>query len=180
MRTLRTVIYSLLPLCIAFQAVARENEEYAGDNAAEGNVNGIQIRKILPSDTDPRIRNYNGDGWFHWVFRAPGVPDRGKLVVFLPGTNGKGRPPKDFSKMAAKEGFPVLGVAYPSLVSISVLDDARNPSLFARARNNIINATTPFGRFRTEQPDCIRSRLHHLIQLGRAACRERCRSREAR
>lgn len=159
------ITIALLVAGIISHALAQDNDEYAGEGPVAGNLDGVQIRRILPSDTDPRIRNYNGDGWFHWVFRAPGVPDKGKLVVFLPGTNGKGHPPQDFSKMAAKEGFPVLGVAYPSLVSISVLDGDRNPSAFARARNNIINAETPFGRFRTEQPDCIRSRLHHLIHF---------------
>jgi len=159
------ITIALLVAGIISHALAQDNDEYAGEGPVAGNLDGVQIRRILPSDTDPRIRNYNGDGWFHWVFRAPGVPDNGKLVVFLPGTNGKGHPPQDFSKMAAKEGFPVLGLAYPSLVSISVLDGDRNPSAFARARNNIINAETPFGRFRTEQPDCIRSRLHHLIHF---------------
>lgn len=145
--------------------LAQQNAGEVEGNDRSEYFDGIQIRRILPSDTDPRIRNYNGDGWFHWVYRAPGVSDKGKLVVFLAGTNGKGHPPKDFSVLAAKEGFPVLGVAYPSLVSISVLDNARNPAAFARARNNIINAAPPIGRFRTEEPDCIRSRLHHLIHF---------------
>ena len=159
------MVMALLVPHIACDASARQNENNGGRNDGGGDNDGVQIRRILPSDTDPRIRNYNGEGWFHWVYRAPGVPDKGKIVVFLAGTNGKGRPPEDFSKMAAKEGFPVLGVAYPSLVSISVLDDARNPAAFARARNNIINAGTPIGRFRTEQPDCIQSRLHHLVHF---------------
>lgn len=165
MRVLRVVMLSLLVPCISSQVLARQDDGNEGEQAAQHNVDGIEVISILPSDTDPRIRNYSGNGWFHWVYRSPGVPDKGKLVVFLAGTNGKGRPPQDFSKMAAKEGFPVLGVAYPSLVSISVLDGDRDPSAFARARNNIINAATPFGRFRTEQPDCIRSRLHHLIHF---------------
>lgn len=163
-RSLRSIILALLVPCVASHVLAQQNEDEVG-NDVPGNIDGVQIRRILPSDTDPRIRNYNGDGWFHWVFRSPGVPDKGKLVVFLPGTNGKGKPPAAFSKMAAKEGFSVLGLAYPSLVTISSLDEARDPSAFARARNNIINAETPFGRFRTEQPDCIRSRLHHLIHF---------------
>lgn len=162
---LNWITLALLAPCVASDVSALNNNDDGPVNNVAENIDGVQIRRILPSDTDPRIRNYNGDGWFHWVYRSPGVPDKGKLVVFLAGTNGKGRPPQDFSKMAAEEGFPVLGVAYPSLVSISVLDGDRNPAAFARARNNIINAETPFGRFRTEQPDCIRSRLHHLIHF---------------
>jgi len=164
-RFLYWISTTLLAAGIISHVSAQANIEYAGGGEGAGLSDGVQIRKILPSDTDPRIRKYNGDGWFHWVFRAPGITDKGKLVVFLPGTNGKGRPPQDFSKMASKEGFPVLGLAYPSLVSISVLASDRNPSAFARARNNIINAETPFGSFRTAQPDCIRSRLHHLIHF---------------
>jgi hypothetical protein len=123
-----------------------------------------QVRTVLPSDTDSKINLFSGDGWMHNVYVNPAVPRRNQLLVFLSGTFGKGPAPKMFANCAADMGFDVVSLAYPSMISISFLNDSGDPDAFAKARSNVIYGTAPFEIVNVDRANSIENRLVKLVE----------------
>ncbi len=67
--------------------------------------------EVLPSETDPAIKAFN---FPHLVYLNPTAKKRNKLVIFLPGTNGKPGGTDAFCQTAADLGYDVLALAYPT------------------------------------------------------------------
>jgi hypothetical protein len=75
--------------------------------AADG---GTPVRRaVLPSTTDPSIREPDDP---HEIF-VPTGPRNGKLLVFMPGTNGKPGNATLFLATAASDGYLAIGLSYP-------------------------------------------------------------------
>ena len=151
----RRAFAALLFLLLQFSGHCAENT--VGDSSK------LIVRTVLPSDTDSRIDKSSGDGWEHYIYLNPSVPDRKQLLVFLPGTGGKGGGAKAFLSFAANQGFHVISLAYPSQLSISAFRESPDPDAFLKARNNLIYGKPPFGRLNTGVPNSIQNRLHFLL-----------------
>ena len=50
----------------------------------------VVMREVRPSATDDRIDTFSGEGWDHCVYYQPSATKKHKLLVFLPGTGGRG------------------------------------------------------------------------------------------
>jgi hypothetical protein len=124
----------------------------------------LTVRSVLPSATDRRIDKYTGNGWEHWIYFNASANDRGQLVVFIPGTGGKGHGAKALCALAANRGFHVVSLAYPSEVSMSVYHRSPDPDAFEKARNNVIYGKVPFEKLNTGVPNSIQNRLQQLLQ----------------
>jgi hypothetical protein len=124
----------------------------------------VQLRQVTPSDTDRRIDRLSGDGWEHWVYFCPAATKKQQLVVFLAGTGGKGNGAKAFCTLAARLGFLVVSLAYPSTISISVVRDSADRDAFLKARENVVYGKVPFPPLRVNEPNSIHNRLQKLLR----------------
>jgi len=124
---------------------------------------GFEIRAVVPSETDPAIDQFSGDGWAHVVYRNPAPARKNQLMVFLAGTNGKGNGAKAFNSTAASEGFDVVSLAYPSTISISTLHASDDPDAFYKARENVIYGAAPYETLKVSKANCIMNRLIKLL-----------------
>ena len=125
----------------------------------------LTVRSVLPSATDGRIDKFSGDGWEHRVYFNASVADRGQLLVFIPGTGGKGGGAKAFCSLAANEGFHVVSLAYPSEVSMSTFHNSHDSDAFLKARENIIYGKVPFEKLDTGVSNSLQNRLRQLLTL---------------
>jgi pimeloyl-ACP methyl ester carboxylesterase len=157
-------IRMLLVGCVLSNLIAtRDSTALLGQEAGDA-ARKLVVRSVLPSATDSRIDKFSGDGWEHWVYFDPAATERHLLVVFLPGTGGKGNGAKAFCTLAAGEGFHVVSLAYPSDVSMSVFHASVDPDAFLKARENIIYGKLPFGKLDTGVPNSIENRLRQLLR----------------
>jgi hypothetical protein len=154
----------LLPLVLAvlFAPAGIAQTKKGVPKGAKGSQ--LIVRSVLPADTDSRIDKFSGNGWEHQVILNPGVAKKQQLVVFLPGTGGKGPGPKDFSALAANEGFHVMSIAYPSTISISNFRESKDPETFRIARENILYGKPSFKGTDVNEPNSIRNRLIKLLR----------------
>ncbi len=157
-------ICMLLVGCVLSNLIATRDSTALRAQEAGGSASKVAVRSVLPSATDSRIDKFSGDGWEHWVYFDPVATDRHLLVVFIPGTGGKGNGAKAFCMLAASEGFHVVSLAYPSEVSMSVFHASADPDAFLKARENIIYGKPPFGKLDTGVPNSIENRLHQLLR----------------
>jgi len=125
---------------------------------------GMTVREILPSVTDSRIDRFSGNGWAHWVYLNPSVPQNNLLLVFIPGTGGRGHEAKAFCRLAANLGFHVVSLTYPSTISMSRFRGSADPDVFLKARENVIYGRVPFPRLGVNEPNSIHNRLLKLLQ----------------
>jgi hypothetical protein len=118
--------------------------------------------RILPSDTDRRIAQFNSPH-LAWL---PEGPARNQLLVFLPGTGGT--PEKGlfhpFAGTAAGLGYHVVALMYPdNLASQKKCSQSADPDAYLKFRNAIIHGGR-VGPHRTIEPqDSIENRLEKLI-----------------
>jgi dienelactone hydrolase len=123
----------------------------------------LVVREVVPSATDSLIDKFSGDGWAHRVYHNPSVAEKNLLVVFLPGTGGKGGNAKEFCRLAADHGFHVVSLAYPSTISMSVFHNSKDPNAFLKARENIIYGKVQFENLGVNEPNSINNRLLKLV-----------------
>jgi len=148
---------------LALALIVSINDDFSVDAAPE--ASSLLIHAVLPAATDSRITSFSGDGYEHASYFNSTVQARGQLVVFIPGTGGKGGDAAlGFCTLAASKGFHVVTLSYPSNVSMSVFHDSSDPDAFLKARNNIIHGKPPFQRLNTGVPNSIQSRLHLLLR----------------
>ncbi|MBF0502120.1 MAG: hypothetical protein HQM09_18415 [Candidatus Riflebacteria bacterium] len=124
----------------------------------------LAVHQVIPSETDPAINTFTGNGFRHWTYYNASVPQKNELVVFLPGTGGKGKGSVEFNKVAANDGFHMIALAYPSDVSISHFKHLDDPDAFAKARENIISGKVQFGNLGVNEANSIDNRLLKLLQ----------------
>jgi len=135
----------------------------AADAPQDNGQSKLIMHRITPSDTDSRIDKFSGEEWMHIAYFNPSMPDKGLLVVWLPGTGGKPGARKSFFQFAADEGFHVVSLAYPDNLSISHFHNSDDPDAFKKARENVIYGKIPFAKLNTGVPNSIESRLHFLL-----------------
>ncbi len=157
----RTVVTILLVFLFGPSGPARAQ---TGGGAKQPKGSQVVVRSVLPSATDGSIDKFSGDGWEHHVYLNPAVPKKQQLLVFMPGTNGKGPGPKDFTALAANEGFHVVSLAYPSTVSISTFRGSDDPETFRVARENILYGKPYFKGTNVNEANSIQNRLIKLLR----------------
>jgi hypothetical protein len=124
----------------------------------------LVVREVLPSVTDARIDKFSGDGWAHHVYYNGSAAAKHQLVVFIPGTGGKGGNAKAFCRLAAVKGFHVVSLAYPSSISMSTFHNSSDPDAFLKARECVIYGKVPFGKLGVNEPNSIVNRLSKLVR----------------
>ncbi len=122
-----------------------------------------QPKVVIPSDTDPKIDAFSGDGWAHYVYVNPAAAKRGQLLVFIAGTNGKGSGAKPFLATAADAGYDVVSLAYPSTIALAEFHDSDDPDGFQKGRENILYGGPPYETLKINTTNCLMNRLVKLL-----------------
>lgn len=119
---------------------------------------------FAPSTTDPAITQFNNN---HYAVVDPAVTNRGRLVLFLPGTGATPFDYRLFPQNAASIGFHALGLMYPNGSAINTLC-AQNAPLDANAAGNarleVIDGTDRVSFLSVDSTNCIQSRLLKALQ----------------
>lgn len=151
-------------MLIVFSHPARaESEIIEQDN--EANPPELIVHRIIPSDTDNKITTFTTGGYQHWSWYNSAAKDKHQLVVFLPGTGGKGKGSGKFNKAAAKWGYHVISMAYPDSISMSWFHGSADPDAFERARYNIITGKLPYQGVKIDRPNSIENRLLAVLRF---------------
>ena len=125
-------------------------------------------RLVYATATDSRITAAPDSGEApHVVINpSPAAPQRGELVVFLPGTQGRPSQYTDFLRTAANLGFYAIGLNYPNQTTMaSLCRTSSSPSCYWDARNEVLvgNLTPVGGQSPVTEADSIINRLDKLV-----------------
>src|SRR5437762_9184514 len=105
-------------------------------------VGGLVTYRVTPSDTDPAIKRFNEA---HYIVFDSSRARSADLLLFMTGTGGNPDNVSDFLKVAAGQGYRVIGLAYndvPAVVAVCPRDP--DPACSANVRQKRIfgdNAT---------------------------------------
>jgi len=123
-------------------------------------ANAAEPLRILPSDTDPRIRGFNlpHSCWL------PSGPDRHELLLFLPGTGGRPKEHFRFAETAARFGYHVISLMYPdNMAAQKKCGKSSDPDAHLKFRLAIIRGGDALPHRRIAPYDSIESRLERLL-----------------
>jgi len=128
-------------------------------------ASAVQQRVFFaPSATDPAITQFNDN---HYAVVDPAVTNRGRLVLFLPGTGGTPSEYCLFPQNAASLGFHSLGLMYPNASAINILCALYAPydgNAAGNARLEVIDGTNRVSFLSVDSTNCIQSRLLKALQ----------------
>ena len=133
---------------------------------------------IVPSRTDPEITTFDHP---HYVYADRDIlirqevskpAARRELLVWLPGTGGRGRGPVEFLRLAAASGYHVVALAYPNAIPAAVCRREPDPRAFEEFRLCIIQGgSSP--AITVSRADSIENRLLKLLaHLAKVRARE--------
>ncbi|WP_165748874.1 BPSS1187 family protein [Cellulophaga sp. Z1A5H] len=127
-------------------------------------ANSNVILNIVPSKTDARINTANTP---HFVTYNPTIK-QGKLLLFLPGTNGiASKGPKDLFSTAIDQGYYVINLSYINTPAIAQICKGNtiveNSNCAEDFRNRRVYGTTPFSLISDAPYDAIVNRLTKLL-----------------
>jgi hypothetical protein len=123
---------------------------------------------IISSATDPAIKTFDSPNWIYVnrnivVERKPELPpDRRELLLWLPGTGGKGDRQAAFCNLAADLGYHAITLVYPNKIPAAICRDDSDPNAFENFRMAIIQG----GRTKhisVEKSESIENRLVKLL-----------------
>ena len=118
--------------------------------------------EVLPSKTDPAITAFDSP---HLVYLNPTAKKRNKLVIFLPGTNGKPGGTDRFCQTAADLGYDVLALAYPTDIPATKVRGSTDLEAFEKFRREIIEGKDLSPDIEVSRVDSIENRLIKALQF---------------
>lgn len=142
--------------------------------AAAPTTSGLEVIKVLPSQTDPAIKEFDLPHFIYVDHDAlgtahPGRPTgRHELLLWIPGTQppgGKGEGPGGagkFCELAAHLGYHVILLKYPNTESASVCRRDEDPDAFEKFRDTIIAGGTS-RHIKVSRANSIENRLIKLL-----------------
>lgn len=123
----------------------------------------IQTYNIAPRITDSRIDTALDD---HYAFINRIVPQRGRLVVFFPGTGAIPRNYRVFPSVAANLGFHAIGLTYPNDETVNGRCGAASSDLECAGaiRGETLDGVDRTPRATVSRANSIENRLIRLLQ----------------
>jgi hypothetical protein len=154
------LLFLMLTLAVSARLPAAEKPEKQANSK-------LIIRHILPSKTHPEMKKFNGGDYQHLVCFNPSVPDKGLLLVWIPGAGSKPGDQTNFFSLAANEGLHVVSLAYADNINLTRFRDSADKYVIQSARENIMNGSNRdtwrvAGLF-VDFHESIRGRLQYLL-----------------
>ncbi len=152
-------------LMMAISAIAQPGIGATEQDLQQAALEGV---RILPSLTDPRIKGFDTPHYVYVnreivVFKKADLPaDRRQLLVWLPGTGGKGDQQAGFCRAAANLGYHVITLMYPNDLPASVCANDKELAAFENFRLAIIGGGQT-GRISIPRAESIENRLEKLL-----------------
>ncbi len=152
------VVFGCLGFLTSFNSGNAQQEAEEQDSLAPSA--GAQTTATLPSDTDPRIQDFNEP---HISWLPKGAP-RKQLLLFIPGTGGKPTANFRFAKTASDLGYHVIFLMYPdNIAAQKKCGDSPEPNADMNFRLAIIQGGVIGPRRRISPPDSMLNRLRRLL-----------------
>jgi hypothetical protein len=123
-------------------------------------------RIIAPQATDAKIDwipSFRPQFNHHYVWLDPSVPRRPKLVLFLPGFEGKPRCCQLLEGEAARLGYYVIGLMYPNEFTMSSCAASPDPDCAANIRLEILDGTDRSSALSVNPANSIDNRVTKLL-----------------
>jgi len=122
---------------------------------------GLKHKVIIPSLTDAGTDNAFG---YHQTYLNTATTPLNKLFLFLPGSNSSPFGYDGIQKLAANEGYHVLGISY-SNATISPLCSGSSDSLcFDKVRNEVIDGINRTNLVDVNEANSINNRVLKALQ----------------
>ncbi len=123
------------------------------------------VEYVIPSvATDRNIAEPKGP---HYVTVDSAVQPQGRLLVFLPGTNGSPLSNRLIAQQAAALGYHAIGLAYPNSTAVTSAKGCgfiRNPDCAENFRLEIADGTDRSNRVTITAADSIQNRLLQVLR----------------
>lgn len=143
------------------------SEPHTLSAAATTTVPSIE-RSINPTTTDGAITAFPSaaDAPHVVINPSPEVTPRGKLLVFLPGTQGRPSQYTYILRSGASRGFHAMGINYPNQTAMgSLCQFSVDPECYWTARTEVVfgNGTPVSGQAAVSRADSIVNRVNKLL-----------------
>jgi hypothetical protein len=126
---------------------------------------GLSAWAILPRSTDACVTLAPDS---HFVYRAPGVSQMGRLFVFLPGTGATARAYRLILSQAARNGYHAIGVTYPNDGAVATLCAGAPGACYGDARLEIVTGQPSSAVVTVDRANSIENRIVRLLEFMRA------------
>jgi hypothetical protein len=123
-------------------------------------------RIIVPQATNAEIDwipSFRPEFNHHYVWLDPSAPRRPKLVVFLPGFEGKPRCCQLLESEAARLGYYVIGLMYPNEFRMSSCAASPDPDCAGNSRLEILDGLDRSSALSVNHANSIDNRLTKLL-----------------
>ncbi|NDJ87526.1 MAG: hypothetical protein GYB66_16755, partial [Chloroflexi bacterium] len=119
---------------------------------------------VSPQDTDPQIDSALAP---HYVCLDPSVSQRGRLLVFFPGTAATPEDYELFAEEGAAVGLHTISLSYPNprSVNLQICPGDPDPNCHENARREVIYGQDLHSGVSVDEPNAIVNRIVHLLRF---------------
>lgn len=121
----------------------------------------LQETRIDPAQTDPAIAQARGP---HLALVDPAADPNGYLLVSLGGTNSLPQDFLAFDRLAAQQGYSVVGLDYPNTVITTACKTSLQPDPCTLFRREIVSGEQVSDLVQVDQHNSIENRLEALLR----------------
>ncbi len=133
-----------------------------GVGVLAANGDGLASWAVLPSSTDACITQRLDS---HFVYRAPNVPQTGRLFVFLPGTGAVARDYRLILAQAARGGYHAMGISYPNDAAVFTLCATAAGTCHGEARLELLTGQPVSAVVNVDRANSIENRVIRLVRF---------------
>jgi hypothetical protein len=157
MRKLLTIFF----LIVLFSCSHDTPSAVDNNDNSNSNTGVLHTYKVLPRDTDSDMDETNKP---HYAFVDSGITLKGKLVVFMGGTNSAPNQYQAFPEVAASLGYHVIDLNYLNTVTTLDCKDADDVDCFTKYHEEIIFGNDVSALVDVNASNSIVNRILKLLQ----------------
>ena len=130
-------------------------------NSSSGPATAVVERRISPVTVNASITSWTDD---HHVWLPANAVQSTRIMLLLPGTNGRPANGRLIGAKAAEQGYRVIGLMYPdNLAVVSECNGDADTECMAKMRSEIIQGTDVSSHVVVDRDNSIDGRLADLI-----------------
>ena len=122
----------------------------------------VEERRIAPRDVNVAVEQWFDD---HHVWLAPSVERTPRIMLLLPGTNGRPANARLIGAVAAQQGYRAIGLMYPnSIAVVQACAGDPDPACMGLMRDEIVQGNDVSLAVTVDRDNSIDGRLADLIR----------------